>query len=485
MKTYIKIIAISILSVLTACSQQPENAVDSDQLPPIYPDYTDVTVPCNIAPLNFLLRGDYDAMAVTAESKGTTIEADCSGAEATFDLADWRKLMTVAADGTVTVSVVARSHDKWVAFKPFSISVVSDKVDHYLTYRLIEPDYEVFSRLQIKERCVENFKERTLCDYNTVGNRCMNCHTFGNQNPGLSFLYVRGDGGGMILNENGRLRKLALKTPDMVSSSVYAQFSPSGRFLVFSTNIIIPSFHARPEKRLEVFDSKSDIYVVDLRQNRILRSPLLADSTHLETFPTFSPDGRSIYYCGADRLTRPDSLQSLQYSLCRIAFDERSGAFGSRVDTIIKARQGQHNSVCHPRVSPDGRFLLYTVADYGTFPIWHVEADLQMMDLRSGHIDSLTVANSCKSDTYHAWSSSSRWFVFASKRDDGLYGKPYFCYVDKYGKAHKPFVLPQRYPSFYDNNLKSFNTPELGKESVKFTAKELSAALKKEAETFK
>lgn len=475
-----------IAALLHSCSPQPENAVRVDSQPPIYPDYTDVTIPVNIAPLNFLLRGGYDAMTAVARCGGTEIEAECDGAQAVFDVDDWHKLTKAAAGDSITISVVARNNaGGWTEFSPFTVHVAKDAVDPYLTYRLIEPDYEVFSRLQIKERCVEDFSERTLCDYNMVGNRCMNCHTTGNQSPDLSFLYVRGEGGGMILNQGGKLRKLAMKTPDMVSGSVYAQFSPDGHYLVFSTNVIIPAFHARPEKRLEVYDTKSDVYVADLRQNTILRSPLLADSTQLETFPTFAPDGRSVYFCTAKGPARPDSITALQYSLCRIAFDPKTGAFGEKTDTLVKAAVGKKNSVCHPRVSPDGRFLLYSVADYGTFPIWHTEADLHMMDLRTGGIDSLAVVNSDKSDTYHSWSSNSRWFVFASKRDDGLYGKPYFCYVDADGKAHKPFVLPQRYPAFYDNNLKSFNVPELVKGKTNFSASGVAAALRKESESMR
>ena len=108
-----------------------------------------------------------------------------------------------------------------------------------------------------------------------------------------------------------------------------------------------------------------------------------------------------------------------------------------------------------------------------------------MMDLQTGVIDTLSVVNSNKSDTYHSWSSNSRWFVFASKRDDGLYGKPYFCYVDSNGKAHKPFCLPQQHPSFYDNTLKSFNAPELGKGKLPFDVDDVARAMKQEAEPFK
>jgi hypothetical protein len=108
-----------------------------------------------------------------------------------------------------------------------------------------------------------------------------------------------------------------------------------------------------------------------------------------------------------------------------------------------------------------------------------------MMDLQTGRIDTLAAVNSAKSDTYHSWSSNSRWFVFASKRDDGLYGKPYFCYVDQHGKTHKPFCLPQKHPTFYDNNLKSFNAPELGKGKVPFDVDDVAKAMKQDAVPFR
>ena len=173
----------------------------------------------------------------------------------------------------------------------------------------------------------------------------------------------------------------------------------------------------------------------------------------------------------------------------RISFlsDESTGIIGEKADTVVSAyRQPDGKaSVCHPKISPDGRRLLYTVADYGTFPIWHREADLRMLDLRTMEIDTLGIVNSEMSDTYHSWSSNSRWFVFASKRDDGLYGKPYFCYVDKNGKARKPFCLPQESPTFYDNFLKSFNVPDLGQKRVNFNVDDVERVMKTPLEPFK
>uniref|UniRef100_UPI003FEF15B1 TolB family protein n=1 Tax=Segatella copri TaxID=165179 RepID=UPI003FEF15B1 len=482
--------AAASLLLLASCAQTHENAEQVDHYPNMYPDYADVTIPVNIAPLNFEIR---DKHLTNIETILTIEGADASDADNTltatsnsqnlkFDLDDWKAFLQKAVNKNVKVQIYSKSDDgEWTAFKSFKWQVVGDSIDPYLTYRLIEPDYEVWNKIQIRQRCVENWKETILTDHHLKENRCMNCHTFGNQNPNLSMVYVRGEGGGAILNRNGKLRKLNLKTANMVSSSVYYGFDPSGRYVTFSTNIIIPAFHANPDKRLEVYDSKSDVYVADLDNNIIISSPLTSDSTKLETFPTFSPNGRYIYYCVAEKKgLKTKNLKGLKYALVRIPFEDRTGTFGSEVDTLYTER-----SVCHPKISPDGRYCLFTVADYGTFPIWHPEADLRMLDLQTGKIDSLSIVNSRKSDTYHSWSHSGRWFVFASKRDDGLYGKPYFCYFDEHGKAHKPFVLPQREPTFYDDCLKSFNIPELSRGPVPFNAIDVENVMKQEAEKFK
>ena len=469
-KFFIHIILLGFLSFLTSCTPTPKDVVMQDELPPIYPDYCDVTIPENIAPLNFLLRADCEAIEV----KAVDLTLNASGNEAVFDIDDWKALMQQSADKEVEVTVTALINGTWQQYRSFKWQVVSDKVDPYLTYRLIEPDYEIWNHVQIQQRCVENFDVNALGHYEQLENRCMNCHTYANQDPNLSMMYVRGPGGGAILNRNGVLSKLN------IPGSVYFGFSPTGRYISYSTQKIIPAFHSLASKRLEVYDAASNVFVADMQEHRVISSPLLSDSLKFETFPTFSPDGKYIYYCSADTVSLPQDIKNLQYSLVRIPFDESTGTIGTQVDTLFSER-----SVCHPRLSPDGRFVLYTVADYGTFPIWHPEADLQMINLQTGAIDSLSMVNSEKSDTYHSWSSNSRWFVFASKRDDGLYGKPYFCYVDKDGKAHKPFCLPQEHPTFYDNNLKSFNAPELGKGKVPFDVDDVAKTMKEQAISFK
>ncbi|MDD4514125.1 DUF3716 domain-containing protein [Massilibacteroides sp.] len=467
--------------VFSAC-ERPSSIVESDALPPIYPDYTNIVIPVNIAPLNFLLRDSVESTEIVIEGKNNSFTM-YEDEIVQFSEKKWKRLVTSESGNKITIRITAKSNGKWIRYAPFYWKIVPDKLDPYLSYRLIEPGYEVWNKIQLCERRIETFDECVLADNNLTDGSCMNCHIYGNQDASLSMFHLRGKNGGTILNRDGKLRKINTKAEGQISPAIYGNFHPSGKYAVFSTNTIIPEFHSLKNERLEVYDTESDIIIIDLESNKVFSSPLLSGKANLETFPVFSTDGAKLYFCTAPAVPLPDSVRSLKYNLCSIDFHASNGSFGTQIDTLFNGIE-QNKSVCHPKTSPDGHFLLYTVADYGTFPIWHQETDLQMIDLRTGNIDSLTIVNSDRSDSYHSWSSNSRWFVFASKRDDGLYGKPYFCYVDKNGEVHKPFVLPQRNPTKYDNFLKSFNIPELSKGPVPFNAVDIEKIRKEQiAET--
>jgi hypothetical protein len=179
----------------------------------------------------------------------------------------------------------------------------------------------------------------------------MNCHVHGNQDGALSMFHLRGGKGGTILNRNGRLRKINTKIDGMISNAVYGNFHPSGRFGVFSTNIIIPELHAYRNKRLEVYDTASDLVVLDFDENRAILQPLLCDSTTLETFPVFSADGKWIYFCSAPAVPLPDSIKSLKYHICRVAFDADKKEIGATVDTIWNARENERFGVSSENIS--------------------------------------------------------------------------------------------------------------------------------------
>lgn len=337
------------LAGLAACTPIPENVTRVKECAPIYPDYTDITIPYNIAPLNFMIEGA-EGLQVTAY--GDTDSLRISGKDkARFPIGKWKKLLLQQKGKSVQVRVTALMKGKWLEYPSFQWQVAAEAIDGYLSYRLIEPGYEVWNNLQLCERSLEDFSEKVIADNKLTGGNCMNCHTYGKQSGRLSMFHLRGKNGGTILNRDGKLRKLSLKNDSMISAAVYGDFHPSGRYAVFSSNIIIPAFHAQGSKRLEVYDTESDLAIADLEQNRMILSPLTRDKKVLETFPTFSADGKHIYYCSAPQTTLPDSICQLRYSLCRIGFDQENGSWGKQADTLWNARE-QQGSVCFPKRLP-------------------------------------------------------------------------------------------------------------------------------------
>lgn len=497
------------LLLLVACTPTPHDVKMAQEPMDMYPDYQDITIPCNMAPLNFMLRGDYEAISVEINGSDGTLkhQLSCRGNKVLFPEDTWRDIMLTHLGSDAQVTITALRDGQWWQFPAFSWSVSTDSVDAYLTYRLIEPGYEVWDKVDIEERCTESFATRRLAIGSELGNRCMNCHTHGGERGQYSFFHLRGERGGTIVNRNGQLHKVTLRKEGMPSGAVYGDWHPTGRYGVFSTNVIIPAFHSLKSRRLEVYDTTSDLCVADFDRDSLLLPPLASGTSNvLETFPAFSADGQWIYYCSApnpcgDTLPSAANLlpfvDSLQYSLCRMSFDAETGSFGQQIDTVYNARL-QGGSANFPKCSPDGRYLAFCLSSRGTFPIWHRETRIVVRNIQaethqtsqtlltpqtpqpSQTTDSPESATSIHA-TYHSWSHNSRWLAFASKEYDGQYGRIYFVHVGEGAEGEvvlsKPMVLPQADPEMDDWNLRSYNIPDLGTEPMAFGQNEVKMLL--------
>ena len=169
-----------------SCGHQvPENFWEKDELPNIYPDYTNVTVPINIAPLTFEIDGKVDD--VVARLSVGDEEVVCGGLKIQPDADDWRKLAEAAKGKAINVEVYVKDNGNWTRFKPFNIYVSPDSIDPYISYRLISPSYVTYEELTINQRCLENYDESVifdnmLCSEGAQG-QCINCHNYQQYNP--------------------------------------------------------------------------------------------------------------------------------------------------------------------------------------------------------------------------------------------------------------------------------------------------------------
>lgn len=428
----------------------------------IFPDYKDVTIPPNIAPLNFQVSVP-SATRLIIEGKAAQLVV--KSADGVFDIPmkQWKQLLQENRGGELRLTVCRLAQGRWEAFRPFCIAIADEPIDDYLVYRLVQPGYKYWHHMGIYQRRLETYEETPVYENRLTDYNCINCHSFADHRTETMLLHMRGDNAGTVVLRGDTLEKLNPPTDGSVSSLVYPSWHPSGNYVALSTNDTRQAFFMHNENMLEVFDAASDVIIYDAVRHELFTTPLLSSDAALETFPTFSPDGRSLYFCTARAIDDlPLSYKQVKYNLCRIDIDVDSRTFGTTVDTLLNATL-TGKSVSFPRISPDGRFLALTVHDAGNFPIWHHDADLFLIDLADGSLRSMTAANSpTDTDSYHTWSSNSRWMVFSSRRIDGLYTRPFFTYIDALGNARKAFVLPQKNPAkHYADLFYSYNIPEL------------------------
>lgn len=446
--------------------------------PLILPDYSDIILPSNIAPLNFRILEAGDKYRVTLFSlHGDSIGITSKSSSIRIPMQLWKTLLSQNSGNSLCLRVAVRQRGRWVRFETIENHIAKEAIDPFLVYRILNPAFNLWKTMGIYQRNVESFEEVPVLR-NEALNGCLNCHSFCRQRPDTWSLHMRYTEGGMLVAKADHVQNLDTRTDQNPFPAAYTAWHPSGETVAFSTDEVKQFFHAAGENR-DVLDMQSDLYFLDPETHAISSAPQIARPDYMEVLPTWSPDGRYLYFCSAPQIDSKQSFKGqfrkIYYELMRVPYDNAAGAFGV-VETVLSLA-GEHQSISHPKISPDGRYLMYCVANYGYFTIYHPESNLSVMDLKTGRTALLDL-NSEQSESYHSWSSNSRWVVFSSKRDDGIYTRLYLCYMDENGRSGKPFVLPQEDPCFYDHFLWVYNVPELTTASIPQSEKMLLEASK-------
>ena len=437
-------------------------------------------VPPNIAPLNFLVD---DVEDVVAEIKSQASRVTFGGKKnkMQIDEKEWHELLAEAKGKSLSVRVYTKKDGKWLAYKPFSIDVAEEDIDPYVSFRVLPPTFVGYDELSIRQRNLTSFEETTIYNNRQISHglegQCINCHSYQNYGTSNMMFHTRMQNPGTMIVSDGELIFVNLKTDGMISAAAYNSWHPHLPIIAFSTDHTMQSFHTRDITKVEVMESASDLVIYDVKKNRV--QVVLNDSTEWELFPSWSPDGKYLYYCSAhyeyhqgyedtDELLK--NYKQLQYNLYRLSFDADSMAFGE--PELIYDARSKNRSVVQPRVSQDGRYVLFAEGPNGLFHIWHTSAEIEILDLQTGELLDTKAMNSSLPESYPSFSSNDRWIMFESRRDDGNYTRTYFAYFDKQGKVHKPFMMPAEDPEYFRLLLRSWSRPELMKEPVRITPRQ-------------
>ena len=497
---YFQLLAVGVL-LLSSCANHPDVPSSSKAakcMPAIFPDYCNVTVPCNIAPLNFMLPADeYDACVARLTTPDGQQQTYGNGVKVQIPEEEWHAMLDASKDKSIKVEVWGQKKGEWLSFNPFEIRVAKDPIDEYLSYRLIEPSYVAWTFMEIAQRNLTSFEETQIfnneitMNNNKIG-QCVNCHSYQNYKTDNMLFHVRLANPGTVIVNDGKVSRVNLKRDYTISGGVYPAWHPTAKLIAFSTNKTRQAFHTANPNKIEVYDLASDMILYDVETDSV--SIVSNDSTLLEVYPTWSPDGKYLYYCKSVPL--PEEMEGqdirttyakIQYNLYRRSFDLATHNFGE--EELVYDAASSDKSVTLPRISPDGRYLLFALGQYGCFHSRHHDADIVCipMDQYTGTgltaetaspVDLTLVNSDGYSDSYPSWSSNGHWIMLASRRDDDNYSRVYFAYFNN-GKVEKAFLLPQEDPELHITLLKSYNRPEFMVEPVRTSVEEFSKVFDK------
>ena len=498
---YFQLLAVAMMLLLSSCGNHPEvpsSFKEVKSLPAIFPDYCNVTVPYNIAPLNFMLPTDqYEACVARLTSPDGQQQTYGCGVKVQIPETDWHTMLEAAKGRSIKVEVWGQKAGEWLSFSPFEIHVAEDPIDEYLSYRLIEPSYVAWTYMEIAQRHLTSFEESQIfnneitMNNNKIG-QCINCHSYQNYKTDNMLFHVRLSNSGTVIVNDGKVSKVNLKRDYTISAGVYPSWHPTAKLIAFSTNLTRQAFHTANPNKIEVYDLASDLILYDVETDSV--SIVSNDSTLLEIYPTWSPDGKYLYY--GKSVPLPEEMDGkdirttypkIQYNLYRRLFDLETHNFGD--EELIYDAASDDKSVTLPRISPDGRYLLFAIGQYGCFHSRHHDGDIVCIPLEqytgtplnaenTRPIDLSLVNSEGYSDSYPSWSSNGHWIMLASRRDDDNYSRVYFAYFNN-GKVEKAFLMPQEDPELHVSLLKSYNRPEFMVEPVKISVAEFSKVFDK------
>ena len=463
----------------------PEQYNSVDRPAKIHPDYCGTVIPPNIAPLNFLVQEAGSHYYVKIHSRnGEPIEVFSRSPKIIIPLKLWHKLLDRNRGEELNFDVFVKAVDsQWNRFGPIGNKIANENIDGFLVYRKMYPaHFRVNEIVGIYQRNLENFNESSVLDGSYYHRGCLNCHAFCGNRSDKMLIGIRSKkhGNSTLLVKDGVVSKIGARFS-------YTSWHPSGRLAVYSINNVVQFFHTSRNNVREAVDLDSSLayFLVDTRSTKT--SPKLSQKQRLETHPAWSADGRYLYFCSApmsqlDRAKTPANRYSqVKYDLVRISYDVESDQWGE-LETVLSAQDTAMTTLL-PRVSFDGRWLLLCMSDSGCFPAFRQSSDLYLIDLkaarRTGRYEYRRLEiNSDQSESWHCWSSNSRWIAFSSKRRDGVFTRIYLSYIDEQGKVHKPILPPQKDPAFYDSSLQAYNTPEFVVEPITVRAEKLARVIR-------
>ena len=266
------------------------------------------------------------------------------------------------------------------------------------------------------------------------------------------------------------------KTKGLNTLGFMAQISPDGRWAVTTLNEQVYIDNFKDYRFLQAFYPTRGILGWYNRATRQMEAlPGADDPRYVQTNAVWSPDGKYLVFARAEArdayppgrpmaaYTNDPNETPMQYDLYRIPFNAGKGG---RAEPIAGAsRNGMSNSF--PKVSPDGRWIVFVEAHNGL--VMRPDSRLYIVPSEGGAAR-LMRCNMAPMNSWHSFSPNGRWLVFSSK-SRSPYTQMFLTHVDEEGRDSPPIFIENSTAANRAVNIPEFvNIPPDGLRKIEVPA---------------
>ena len=351
--------------------------------------------------------------------------------------------------------------------------ISADPADNDVVYRLVTPQFQTIETPDTFIRDIRSFDVKPLL--RARGKYCFSCHTFsskeGREGTMSIKVYFMATGGrplsalGIFNRVSGKAQKVEVPYP---KGFTFMAWDSKGDKLAIAVNQSYASSTPIIHETQELGYSSSDIAVYEPSRGLFSLLPGADSPDYIELYPAWTPDDKKLLF---SRVKTGVSARDARYDLYALEYNDGRG--GVPVAVPGASHNGQSNYFA--RYSPDGRWVSFCKADQGS--LIESSSDIYLLPGNlEGPPHRLASNADYAADSWHSWSSNSRWLVFASKRDDGIYARLYLTHIDEEGHASPAVRLPVK-----ESVLKSFNIPEFLADASQLEERRLFGGFRVEA----
>jgi len=298
---------------------------------------------------------------------------------------------------------------------------------------------------------------------------CGNCHSFADNGSTLGLDVDYGNDKGayaiipvskhMVMDDAKIMTWADYKREDgELTFGLLSRVSPTGRYVISTVkdrSVFVPI----PDLMISqlFFPIKGILVVYDRETKTFSPLPGADDPQYVQTNAAWSPDGKEIVFARtkahhAERLEQQNSAlvdekdvpeftvekQPFRYDLYRIPFNDGKGG------TPEPLRGASDNGMSNffPKYSPDGKWIVFCKAK--SYMLLQPDSELYIIPAAGGVARRLRY-NTARMNSWHSWSSNSRWLVFSSKVNTP-YTQLFLTHIDENGNDSPP-VLLERFTS--------------------------------------